>query len=109
MIRILREKATKQDLVDLQERYEDYIKVVIDLQREVMAAGGEYHVDCEQVLIKDGSKQSDLWGGGYTVSTGGVDFMALSNYRPADGRVTYEIADEKVQKKFKEIVEKTFN
>lgn len=98
-----------QDLAGLQEEYEGYIKVVVDLKREILAAGGEYHVDCEQVLIRDGSKQSDLWGGGYTVTTGEVDYMALSNYRPVEGRVTYEIADEEVRCLFKEIVGKIFS
>ena len=44
------------------EYYPDLIKGVVDINRQIIAIGGEMHVDAEEVLLKDGSKQSDLWG-----------------------------------------------
>ena len=103
---ILNKKATKEEFEKAREIYEDYIKTVIDVEREMLAVGGEYHVDCEEVLLKTGSKQSDLYGGGYRISTKEVEFMAMSNYKPALGMNTYEIMDEKVRKKMEKLTRK---
>lgn len=108
MVKIIEEPVTGEDLKELQEGYKGYVKVVVDVQREVLAAGGEYHIDCEQVLIADGSRQSDLWGGGYDVVTGEVDFFAMSNYQPAQSRVTYEIADPEIRRRFRKLVHHYF-
>lgn len=103
---ILEKKATKKEFEKAREFYGDYIKTVVDIEREVVAVGGEYHVDCEEVLIKSGSKQSNLYGGGYRVSTGEVEFMAMSNYKPALGMDTYEIMDKEIRNIMEELTRK---
>jgi len=80
MIVILKDKADKDQLANITQIYPGYTKVVVDIRRKILAAGGEYHIDCEQVLIADGSRQSDLWGGGYRFETEEIDFMGLTNY-----------------------------
>lgn len=100
---ILEKKATKEEFKKAKEFYGDYIKTVLDAEREVLAVGGEFHVDCEEVLIRSGSKQSNLYGGGYRVSTKEVEFMAMSNYKPAFGMTTYEIMNEEVREKMEKI------
>jgi len=40
----------------------DMIKAVVDIERGVMAIGGEMHADEEAVLLDDGSREVDLWG-----------------------------------------------
>ena|SRR3990167_2255779 len=98
MIFILDRQITKKELNQALEVYSDYIKAVIDIDRNILAIGGEFHIDCEEVLLKNGSKQSNLYGGGYRVSTKEVEFSAMSNYKPSLGKLTYEIADEKIRK-----------
>lgn len=100
---ILEKKATKEEFEKAKKFYGDYIKTVLDIDREVLAVGGEFHVDCEEVLIRSGSKQTNLFGGGYRVSTKEVEFMAMSNYKPAFGMNTYEIMDPDVRKKMEKI------
>ncbi len=39
-----------------------YIKLAVDIEREVVAGGGELHADCEQVLLEAGSRQEAIWG-----------------------------------------------
>jgi hypothetical protein len=39
-----------------------YIKLVVDVERGILAGGGELHADCEKVLLRDGSRQQDVWG-----------------------------------------------
>ena len=106
MIVLLDRKITPEEFEKAREEYSDYIKTVIDVEREVMTVGGEFHIDGEQVLIKHGSKQSNLYGGGYRISTGEIEYMALSNYKPALGKITYEISDETVRNKMRELTEK---
>lgn len=97
MIIILNRKITPEEFKNVLEVYEDYIKTVIDIKKNILAIGGEFHVDCEEVLLKTGSKQENLYGGGYRVSTKEIEFMAMSNYKPILGRHTYEIMDKKIR------------
>jgi Icc-related predicted phosphoesterase len=106
MVIILDRKITLEELEQVREAYDDYIKTVIDIERNIMAVGGEYHIDCEEVLLKSGSKLENLYGGGYRISTGDIECMAMSNYKPSLGKTTYEIMDENMRKKLKELTEK---
>jgi hypothetical protein len=45
-----------------EERFGDYVKAVVDIERRVMAVGGDLHSDEEELLLDDGSRQQDLWG-----------------------------------------------
>ena len=42
------------------EEYDTMIKIVVDIRRNLLAGGGEMHVDCEQRLLEYGSEQDDL-------------------------------------------------
>ena len=90
---VLDRKITPDEFEKAREIYKDYIKTVIDVERNILAVGGEYHIDCEEVLIRTGSKLENLYGGGYRVSTKEIEYMAMSNYKPALGKTTYEIMD----------------
>ena len=97
MILVLNRKITPEEFERAREVYKDYIKTVIDIKNNILAVGGEYHIDCEEVLIKQGSKQENLYGGGYRISTKEIEYMAMSNYKPSLNRLTYEIADPKIR------------
>ena len=106
MIILLDRKITSKEFAQAREVYNDYIKTVIDLEKNVLAVGGEYHIDCEEMLLNSGSKLENLYGGGYRISTGDVEYMAMSNYKPALGKLTYEISDLLIRRKLKELTEK---
>ncbi|MBI2414386.1 hypothetical protein HYV31_00875 [candidate division WWE3 bacterium] len=106
MIIVLDKKITQVQFEQAREVYGDYIKTVIDIERGVLAVGGEYHIDCEEVLIQHGSKLENLFGGGYRVETNEIEYMAMSNYKPNLGKATYEIMDGEIRKKLKELTEK---
>ncbi len=66
----------------------DMVKYVVDLRREVVAVGGEMHVDAEGVLLDDGSRQDDLWGANYRPGRGVdecIQYESLINIRPVRG------------------------
>ena len=106
MIVVLDRKITKEEFEKAREVYSDYIKNVIDVEKNILAVGGEYHIDCEDVLIKSGSKQEDLYGGGYRVGSKEVEYMAMRNYKPALGKYTYEIYDKNVRGRLFELTKK---
>ena len=62
-IRIIDQPVSRADLAEIaKERFGDMVKAVVDLDRGIMAIGGELHADEEAVLLEQGSKQEDLWG-----------------------------------------------
>ena len=69
MLTIIRNKINSETLKQVAEDLKGYIKVVVDVRRRILSAGGKKHVDGEQVLLKDGSKQEDLWGSGLDLET----------------------------------------
>lgn len=66
------------------------VKVVVDIERRVMAIGGGLHVDEQAVLLNDGSRQRDVWGINlYPAQYGSPDwfeFDSTINLRPPVNR-----------------------
>ena len=61
MIHIVRSKATPQQLKEMLEALETYVKLAVDIRRGILAGGGILHPDCEAELLNDASKQEDIW------------------------------------------------
>ena len=104
MLLIVRTKIDSQTRQKIAEDLKGYIKVVVDVRRKILAAGGEKHVDAEHLLLKDGSRQEDLWGAGLDLETDEMDFDSLINLRPAQNR-SREILDEEIRKKTASLIE----
>jgi|SRR3989304_7916457 len=109
MILILKDKATKEQVSEVIQVYPAYTKVVVDIMRGLLAAGGEFHIDCEQVLLADGSVQSNLWGGGFRFENKEVDFMGLTNYKPGINHFSYEITTSEIRQQVENIIRKVFD
>jgi maltose-binding protein MalE len=62
-IKIIKEPITFEELKKIaEERYGDMVKAVVDVEREIMALGGDLHSDEEAFLLENGSLQENLWG-----------------------------------------------
>ena len=62
-VTLIDEPITRQQLQEAAEQlFGDMIKAVVDVERGVMAIGGELHADEEAFLLERDSKQEDLWG-----------------------------------------------
>ena len=109
MVLILKDKATKEQVQEVTKAYEGYTKVVVEITREVLYAGGEYHIDCEETLLADGSDQSDLWGGGFRFNSGEVDFVGLTNYKPSADHLSYEVTFPEIREKMENLIRKVFD
>jgi Protein of unknown function (DUF5674) len=103
-IHIIRQRVTEEEIHEMLEQLETYIKLAVDVERSLLAGGGEYHADCEEVLLEDGSRQEDIWGADWYPETRIVGFVALINIRPRQGNRGMEIEDQKLQEKIETIV-----
>lgn len=104
MLQILRTKATKKQIDDAALDLQGYIKVVVDIDRKILSAGGERHVDGEQMLLVDGSDQSALWGGGFDTETKEIDYNSMINLRPNDQNPSREVLSAEIRSTFDEMV-----
>ena len=104
MIMIIRSKATPEQIEQMAEDYQGYIKLVIDVECGILAGGGERHVDGEQLLLKDGFKQENLWGGGIDWETKEIDYNSIINLRPRQENPSRDILSQKVREKFDKII-----
>lgn len=109
-IEIISEKITKEKLKRLcEDSFGKAVKIVVDIQKAILAAGGELHADEEAVLLEDGSRQESLWGGNFYPWKNAeerIEYLALINIRPAIGNKSMLIEDNKIREKFKQITEK---
>lgn len=106
MILIITKKATKEELEKMAEDLDGYIKVVVDIKREILTGGGKKHVDGEQILIKQGSHQDDLWGGGFDLETEEIDYNSMINIRPSQSNLSRDIMSKDTRDIFDTIIEK---
>jgi len=104
MLLIVRAKIDSETRKKIAEDLKGYIKVVVDVRRKILAAGGEKHVDGERLLLEDGSFQEDLWGAGLDLETGEMDFDSLINLRPTQNR-SREILDEEIREKAAAVIQ----
>jgi hypothetical protein len=100
-ILILSERIATDALARLlRDGFGDMVKFVVDVERRLLAAGGELHADAEQLLLDQGSRQEDLWGANYYPGRGElecVEYTSLINIRPAQGNRSMEIQDAAVR------------
>jgi hypothetical protein len=108
VIHIIRERATKEQIQEMLEehRSSNYIKTAVDVEREILAGGGNMHADCEKVLLEDGSEQQNIWGADWYVDTKEMAFDSIINIRPKHGNRNIEIQDLGLRNKIEAITKR---
>ena len=106
--RILREPVRRAELVTIAEvGFGDMVKAVVDVERGVMAIGGELHSDEEAWLLDDGSKQPDLWGINLypsDTSSDWIEFDSMINVRPSQGNRSRGVESETTRDSVRRVV-----
>ncbi|MDZ7289759.1 MAG: DUF5674 family protein [candidate division KSB1 bacterium] len=106
MIHIIRQEATRQQLDEMLQELGTYIKLAVDIQRNILAGGGQMHADCEAVLLNDGSRQADIWGADWIPSIQKAEFDALINIRPSQQNYSMTIQDPHIRQRVESIIRK---
>lgn len=104
MIITKKQSFTREEIKKLSAEFETYIKTVIDINKKICSAGANLHFENEQILLKQSSDQSDLWGGGIDLETMMIDNNAVINLRPNDNNFSNEIQDPKNRQTFEKLM-----
>jgi len=104
LIHVIWSKATQQQIGEMLESLQTYIKLAVDVHRRVLAGGAALHADCEEVLLEDGSEQQDVWGADWFPESREVQFQSLINIRPKQGNRSMLVADPRLREKIEAIV-----
>ncbi len=109
-IKIITDKISLAEVKKLAEAsYGDMVKAVADINRGILAIGGEMHADAEETLLKNGSRQDDLWGFNIYPDVEGdnkLEYVSFINIRPRLGNRSQEIAAAAIREKIKILVNK---
>jgi len=107
-MKIINEHTNLQLLWDSREvDFTDVMKIVVDVERKVIAIDAEMHADLEETLLENGSHQKDLWGANiYPGKTGDdlIEYTSFINIRPNQNNRSMEILSESIKNSVKEIV-----
>ncbi len=107
-IEIIRRLISRAHLSSLAEaQFGDMVKAVVDVERRVMAIGGELHADEEAALLEDGSEQAHLWGINLYPTEKGVgwiEFDSMINVRPSQGNRSRNVEDSGLEDRIRQIV-----
>jgi hypothetical protein len=107
---IVRERISLGDLDQMAKaRFGDLVKAVVDVERGIMAVGGELHADEEALLLEDGSSQQHLWGINLypeVTGEGWIEFDSLIKIRPSQSNRSRGVDDAQVRKRMVATVER---
>ncbi len=101
-------KISIGELEDMASKmYGTLVKADVDIAKKIVIVDMEMHVDGEQKLLEQGSKQKDLWGINLKPDFYGTDefieFDSMINIRPLSNP-TRNIKDENVRRQIIEII-----
>ena len=106
MIHGIRDRATAQQMEEMQEMLGAYIKLAVDIERGVLAGGGALHADCEVELLEAGSQQQNIWGADWLPATQEVRYESLINIRPRQANPSMTILDGEICRRVEEITKR---
>ena len=111
-MKILDTRIKKEELVnyDGETFFEDMIKCVVDIDKELIAVSAELHSDLEAMLLDNGSSQKSLYGINIIFDDWEIEYDSLINPPrnrdagyPRGGR---DVCDPAAREKIAEVVKK---
>ena len=91
-----------------EKMYGELVKAVVDVKNRIVVVDAGLHVDEEQYLLENGSKQSDLWGINlypeYYGEDDFVEFDSMINIRPIQNNRSRSVEDPEMQKLIRDII-----
>ena len=109
-VQIIKDNFSNNELADIaKKQFGDFVKAVVDVEQGITAIGAELHADEESALLKQGSRQKDLWGINIYPGKSGderVAFNSMVNIRPSQGNRSRDVEDAGIREKIKAIVSK---
>ncbi|MDD3679807.1 MAG: DUF5674 family protein [Candidatus Shapirobacteria bacterium] len=107
-MKYVKSPLTKKEIINLNQKYGDYIKITADVNQGSLVAGCFLHADGEKILLEEGSKQEAIWGGGLNFASKEIDCLAVLNLRPSESNRSMEILDPNRRERFINTVKNIF-
>jgi len=110
-IEVIKEKIRRNKLKELVERnYRNMIKIAVDVEKEIIALGGEFHSEGQAELVNGyGSNGFNVWGANIYIDRpreDRIEFNALINIKPTVPNKSNEIESPVVREKIEKIINK---
>ena len=109
-IKIVKRQITKSELKIIAEnQFGNLVKAVVDIEKEIMATGGELHADEEAALIAEGSRRENTWGKKLYPDKPGQEFIeydSMVNIKPAHGNRSRGVESAEIREKIAAVVKK---
>jgi len=102
-IHLVQSQVTPAQLAEMLEELGIYIKLAVDIEHQILAGGGATHYDCEQVLLDNGSVQTNIWGCDWTPLRRRIAYESIINIRPRLNN-SMEILDLRIREQVDSIV-----
>ncbi len=108
---IISKKISRDELNKMDSGYfEDKIKAVVDIEKQIIGVDAELHADIEGALIEEGSELRNLWGINFLADEDEIEefvkFDSLINIHPKQNNRSRDVEDENIRNKILEAVEK---
>ena len=91
-----------------QKMYGTLVKADVDVVKNIMIVDMEMHADGEEELLKQGSKQTDLWGINLHPDDFGteqfIEFDSMINIKPRQANPSRDVLDQDVRTRIIELV-----
>ena len=102
-MQILKTKITISELAEISKnQFGNFIKAVIDIEKEIICLDAELHSDLESLMLDEGSEQINLWGLNYYHSQYKKDFIefdSMINIKPNQDNFGRNIESEEIRDK----------
>ncbi|ALF56497.1 hypothetical protein ACX27_21545 [Nostoc piscinale CENA21] len=105
MVLIIRERATREQVEQMLQTLQVYIKVAVDIEKGILAGGEEQHAYCEAALLEDGSRQRDIWGADWIPFNQTIAFESIINIRPSQNNRSMLIQDPVIRERVQTIIQ----
>ncbi|MDD5750445.1 MAG: DUF5674 family protein [Candidatus Pacebacteria bacterium] len=107
---IIDKRISCEDLAKIaKETFDQVVKGAADIEEGRIAIGAEWHSECQEALVEQGSDGRNVWG--FNIHLGQLkenrlEFFSLINIKPSLGIRDMEIKDENIKQAIKAIVDK---
>lgn len=87
--------------------FTEMMKIVVDVEKKILAIDAEMHADLENLLLMNCSEQQNLWGANIYPFLEGenyIEYTSFINIKPSQNNRSMEVKSEEIRIKIKQIV-----
>jgi len=95
MLSVKKMNFSEEEIELMSNDLDGYIWAVLDIKRGILAAGNEYVEKMKHALLKQKSSIYDIFGVGFDLRTGEIDYNSPANKKLIDKKSTREVPGDK--------------